>query len=57
MKYNFRIFFKNINDKPSANSCKNIELVASNFKSACKIADNLAKKDKLRVVMVAELPE
>jgi hypothetical protein len=57
MKYTYRIFFKKTSDSAKAKSCKQIELPANNFKSASKMAHNIASKEKLRVVMVAELPQ
>lgn len=55
-QYNYRIFFKKKKDASTCKSHKNIEFFARDFEQATKMAHNIAKKEKLRVAMVAELP-
>lgn len=57
MKSTYRIFFKKKTDSPKKKTCKHIEITAGDIDGALKVGKNIAKKEKLRVVLVAELAE
>lgn len=53
--YNFRIFFKMKDSPADVHTCKHIEMEKETFEHAFKESQEIAEKEGLRVVMIAEL--
>jgi len=53
--FRYRIFFKKKTDDSACKSCKHIEMEKENIDKVYECCQDIAEKEELRIVMIAEL--